>query len=46
MGFESSDVVRFDHGPLLQGQTRIAKPKSAYDSLIAGPRGLQYQTNL
>ena len=27
MGWESSDVVRFDLGSLLQGQTRIAKPK-------------------
>ena len=27
MGWESSDVVRFDLGPLLQGQTRIAKFK-------------------
>ena len=27
-------------GPLLQGQTRIAKVKSAYNSLIIGPRGL------
>ena len=26
--------------PLLQGQTRIAKLKSAYKSLIIGPRGL------
>ena len=25
MGWESSGVVRFDLGPLLQGQTRIAK---------------------
>ena len=33
-------------GPLLQGQTRIAKLKSAYNSLIVGPRGLQCQTNL
>ena len=24
MGWESFDVVRFDLGPLLQGQTRIA----------------------
>ena len=40
MGWESSDVVRFDLGPLLQGQTRIAKPKSVYNSLIIGPRGL------
>ena len=37
---ESSDVVRFDLEPLLQGQTRIAKLKSAYNSLIVGPRGL------
>ena len=27
MGWESSYVVRFDLGPLLQGQTRIAKLK-------------------
>ena len=25
MGWESFDVVRFDLGPFLQGQTRIAK---------------------
>ena len=37
---ESSDVVRFDLGPLLQGQARIAKLKTAYNSLIIGPRGL------
>ena len=42
---ESSDVVRLDLGPLLQGQTRIAKVKSAYNSLIIGPRGLQCKTN-
>ena len=46
MGCESSDVVRFDLGPLLQGQTRIAKLKHAYNSLIIGPRGLQYGNNL
>ena len=40
MGWESFDVVRFDLGPLLEGQTRIAKPKSAYSWLIIGPRGL------
>ena len=34
MGWESFGVVRFDLGPLLQGQTRIAKLKSAYNSLI------------
>ena len=32
-------------GPLLQGQTRITKLKSAYNLLIIGPRGLQYETN-
>ena len=40
MGWESSGVVGFDLGPLVQGQTRIAKLKSAYNSLIIGPRGL------
>ena len=40
MIWESSGAVRFDIGPLLQGQTRIAKLKSAYNSLIIGPRGL------
>ena len=39
MGWESSGVVRFDLGPLLQGQAIIAKLKSAYNSLIIGPRG-------
>ena len=37
---ESSDVVRVDLGPLLQGQMRIAKFKSTYKLLIFGPRGL------
>ena len=46
MGWESSGVVRFDLGPLLQGQSRIAKLKSAYNSLIIGPRDLQCKTNL
>ena len=41
-----SDVVRFDLGPFLQGQMRIAKLKSAYTSLIIGPRSLQCETNL
>ena len=40
MGWESVDVVRFHRGPLLQGQTRTAKLKSAYNSLIIGLRGL------
>ena len=34
MGCESSDVVRFDLGPLLQGQMRVAKLKSAFNLLI------------
>ena len=40
MGWESSGVVRFDLGPLFKGQMRIAKGKSACNSLIIGPRGL------
>ena len=40
MGWESSGVIRFDLGHLLQGQTRITKVKSAYNSPIIGPRGL------
>ena len=40
MGWESSGVVGFDLELLLQGQTRIAKVKSAYNTLIIGPRGL------
>ena len=40
MAWESFGVVGFDLVPLLQGQTRIAKLKSAYNSLIIGPRGL------
>ena len=38
MGWESSDVVRFDLWPLLQDQTRVAKLKSAYNSLIIGAK--------
>ena len=45
MGWESFDVVRFDLGPLLQHQTRTAKLKSAYNSLIIDPRGLHCETN-
>ena len=40
MNWESFGVVGFDLGPLVQGQTRIAKLKSAYNGLIIGPRGL------
>ena len=46
MGWEFSGVVRFDLGPLLQGQMRIAKLKSAYSLFTIGPRGLQCETNL
>ena len=46
MGWESFGVVTFNLGPLIQGQTRIAKLKSAYNSLIMDPRGLQCETNL
>ena len=46
MGWETSDTVRFDLGPLLQDQMRTAKHKSAYSLLIIGPRGLQCETNL
>ena len=46
MGWESSDVLRFDLGPLLQGQARIPRLKSAYNLLIICPRGLQCKTNL
>ena len=45
MVWESFDVVRFDLEPLLQHQMRAAKPKSAYNSLIIDPRGLQCETN-
>ena len=40
MGWESFGIVGFDLGPLLQGQTRIAKLKSVFKSLIIDSRGL------
>ena len=46
MGWESFDGIRFDLGPLLQGQTRIRELKIGYNALIIGPRGLQCETNL
>ena len=46
MGWESFGVVGFGVGLLLQGSMRIAKLKSAYNSLIIGPRGLRWYTNL
>ena len=39
MGCESFAGFRFDLWHLLQGQMRIAKIKSAYNSLILVPRG-------
>ena len=46
MDLESFLVIGFDLGPLLQGQIRIAKHKSAYNSLIIGPRTLGWYTNI
>ena len=46
MGWESFGVVGFDLGLLLQGKTRIAKPKSVHNSHIIGAIGLQCETNL
>ena len=48
MDWESYGVVGFDlrPPPPLQGQTRIGKLKSAYNSLIIAPEGLQCETNL
>ena len=40
MNWESSGMVGFDLGPLLQGQMRIAKLKIAYNSLNIGYRSL------
>ena len=39
MGWKSFGVAGFDLEPLLQGKMRIAKLKSAYNSLIIDPRG-------
>ena len=46
MCWESSGVVGFDLGPIRQGQTSIAKLKSAYNSLIIGRRALGWDTNI
>ena len=40
MGGESSGMVGFDLGPLLEGQVRTVKLKSVYNLLIIGLRGL------
>ena len=42
MGWEYSGLVRFDVGPLLQGQMRIAKLKSAYNLHIIGSTDLRW----
>ena len=42
MGCESSDVVRFDLGPLLQGQMRVAKVKSAFNLLIVSTGSIRW----
>ena len=42
MGWESFGVIGYDLVPLLQGQTRIVKLKSAYNSLVIGPRGEEW----
>ena len=46
MGSEFSNLVRFDLVPVLQGQMRVVKHKSAYNSLIIAPRDLGYENNL
>ena len=46
MGWESSDVVRFDLWSPLQGQMRMAKLKSAYNLFIVVPRLSGCETNL
>ena len=46
MSWDCFGVVRFDLGPLLQGQMRIVKGKSAYNSLIVGARGLGCEASL
>ena len=42
MSWESFGMVGFDLGPLVQGQTRIAKLKSAYNRLIIGRTGFRW----
>ena len=46
MGWETSDMARFDLGPFHQGQTRVAKRNYANNSLIISPGGFQCETNL
>ena len=42
MGLEYFNVVRFNLGTLLQGQTRTPKLKSAYNLLTFGHKGLRW----
>ena len=46
MGWESFDLVIFNLGPLVQGETRIAKLISTNNWLIIDPRVLGCETNL
>ena len=46
MGWELCGVVGFDLVPILQGQIRIVKLKSACNSIIIGPTALQCEINL
>ena len=46
MEWEFSVVFRFNNGPLLQGQMRIAKLKSAKNLLISVLRVLECETEL
>ena len=46
MDLESFYMFRFDLGPLLRGQTRIAKVRSSYNSFIIVPSVLGCESNL
>ena len=49
IGNRAGNLLVWSHltlGPPLQGQTSIAKLKSAYNLLIIGPRGLGWYTNI
>ena len=46
MCWESSDMVRFGLGTLVQDQTMIVKLKRTYNLLVIGPRSLQCETNV
>ena len=46
MGYESSDMVRFDLGAPPSRSNEDSQTESVYNSPIIGPRGLQCETNL